>query len=88
MLEQDFDKLKEIAKELNEIRVRNNLTELQMRADNDNRYFIDNVMLLTREEYRDDFGHFRERCRITRQRTDMTAKEFSDMDYNEYLNYK
>lgn len=33
MIKQDFDRIQEIAKELNEIRLRNNLRELELKAE-------------------------------------------------------
>ena len=54
MNRQDFDKLSEIAKEINDIRLRNNLSEIQLQArDRSFTYYEhheewNEVMLLTR----------------------------------------
>jgi len=83
MLEQDFNKLKEISKELNEIRLRNNLIELQLKAE-DNSFIswrYNQVMLLTRGKKKYD-------CKINHMRHNKDTNEFEDMDYNKYLNYK
>lgn len=88
MDELDFNRLREIAEELNVIRKRNNLTELQLRAENDGRFFSDNVMLLTREEYKDDFNHYREKCKICNTRYNKITNENEEMSYEDYINYK
>jgi hypothetical protein len=88
MDELDFNRLREIADELDIIRKRNNLTELQLRADNDGRFFANSVMLLTREEYKDDFNHYQEKCRIAYTRYNKLTNEDEEMSYDDYINYK
>lgn len=87
MIEQDFDRIKEIAKELNEIRVRNDLRELQLTAsERQYTWFEDHkewneVTLITRGEhqYRD--------CKIVNMKQNKETKEIEEMDYDEYMNY-
>lgn len=85
---QDFNRLKEISKELNHILLRNNLTELQLRAENNDGYYSKKVMLLTREEYKDDFNHYKEKCRISYMRHNQELNETEEMNYEDYINYK
>jgi hypothetical protein len=89
MNEQDFNRIKEIAKELNDIRIKNNLTELQLRAKDEGFTHYDfhkewnEIMLLTRGE------HWLRDCKIVKMKQDKeTNKIDEDMEYGDYINYK
>lgn len=87
MIKQDFDRIKEMAKELNEIRLRNDLRELQLTADEVSCTYYDyhkewnEVTLITRGEhqYRD--------CKIVNMKQNKETREIEEMDYDEYMNY-
>lgn len=88
MIREDFNRIKEIAKELNEIRLRNDLRELQLTAGEricthyDYKREWNEVTLLTRGEhpYRD--------CKIVSMEQDKRTNEIEEMDYEKYINYR
>lgn len=88
MNKEDFNKIKQISKELNDIRLRNNLTEIQLLAEDKSFTHYDyhkewnEVMFLTRE------GHKCKDCKIVCMKQDKHTSELEDMDYEEYVNYK
>lgn len=89
MNEQDFNRIKEISKELNNIRLRNNLRELQITSDHQQVTYYDyhnewnEVTLLTRGEHR-----YRD-CRIVSMKFDKeTNKVTKEMEYDKYINFK
>lgn len=88
MNEQDFNRIKEISEELNLIRIRNNLKELQLKAEersfthNELHKEWDEVTLLTRGE------HLYKDCKIVSMKKFRNSSEFEDMEYEKYINYK
>jgi len=87
MNKQDFNRLNEIAKELNDIRLRNDLNEVQLTAERRETTYYDyhkewsEVQLLTRGEdkYRD--------CKFAYMKQ-YEDNEIINMDYEEYVNYR
>ncbi len=88
MNKEDFDRLSEMAKEINEIRVRSSLTEIQFIANKTSTTYYDyhkerNVVdLITRGEHR-----YRD-CKIVTFEEDLGTGDVKEMDYEEYVNYK
>lgn len=88
MVREDFNKIKEIAKELNKIRLRNNLRQLQLIADEQSTTYYDyhkewnEVTLITRGE------HPIFDCKIAHMEQNKDTKEIKEMDYEKYINYK
>ena len=88
MNKEDFDRLSAMAKEINEIRVRNNLTEIQfisskMRITYYNYHKERNIVdLITRGEHR-----YRD-CKIVTFKEDLDTGDIKEMNYEEYANYK
>ena len=88
MNKEDFDRLATMAKEINEIRVRNNLTEIQFISNKLSTPYYDyhkerNVVdLITRgkHKYKD--------CKIVTFQEDLDTGEIEEMNYEEYINYK
>lgn len=89
MNEQDFNKIKEISKELNNIRLRNNLQELQLTSDDRQITYYEyhkkwnEVTLITRGEhkYRD--------CKIASMTFNKETNDIiDDMEYVKYINYR
>ena len=88
MDKEDFNRLATMAKEINEIRVRNNLTEIQFISNKTSTTYYDyhkerNVVdLITRGEHKyKDF-------KIVTFQEDLDTGEIEEMDYEEYINYK
>lgn len=87
MNEQDFNRIKEISKELNDIRLRNDLRELELRSEHQQfthheyRREWNEVVLITRGEHR-IFD-----CKIVRMEIDKeTNKITKEMEYDKYIN--
>ncbi len=88
MIKKDFNRIKKIAKELNEIRLRNNLRQLQLIADEQSVTYYDyhkewsEVTLITRGE------HPIFNCKIANMKQNKDTNEIEEMDYEKYINYK
>lgn len=88
MNKEDFDKLSAMAKEINDIRVRNNLTEMQFISNKISTTYYDYhkeknvVVLVTRGE------HKYKDCKIVTFQEDLDTGDIQEMDYEEYMNYK
>lgn len=87
MDKQDFDRLSAIAKEINDIRLKNNLTEIQFIANKSSTTYYDYhkernmVDLITRGEHR-----YRD-CKIVTLEEDLDIGEVKEMDYDIYMDY-
>ena len=90
MNEQDFNRIKEISKEINDIRLRNNLIELHLRAKDSTEIFSEEhkgwdewneVMLFTRNK--EVYRSYKKVSMVQ----DKATNEMIDMEYDEYMNY-